>query len=120
MKYIIDYEKQQLNELLKSDIYIELNRLAVEKGYECIPIIGDMYPGYLKLYKYKEARVLSVGLYLNGNIVTVDDDGEYDFAAIIMSKLKKGYIRLTPWEENEEFLSELRDLISELKNDNIL
>lgn len=111
MKNIIEYEKQQLDQFQKSGIFKELNELAIKKGFKCILHSGDMHPEILKAFKIQKASVLSIGLYLNNNVVTDDEGGEYHFSTDIVYILKNGDIKFFSWKEDEEFIENLRHTI---------
>ena len=118
MESIYKHEKLQIKKFEESIIYQELMRVAIERVFQCKIIVGDMLPEYLKHAKLQNARILTIEIHIEDKPLIDYDGGIYQAFTDLSYITKKGKVKLFDWEQDEEFLSDLKELILLIKNGN--
>ena len=118
MENIYNHEVLQIRKFEASIIYHDLLIAADEKGFQCKIIVGDMLPEYLKHAKLQNARILTIEIHIEDKPLIDYDGGIYQAFTDLSYITKKGKVKLFDWEQDEEFLSDLKELILLIKNGN--
>lgn len=113
---IVTYENEQMKKFKESNIFKELKESASKNKIECLLRIGDMLPEFLRHSKIQVARILSVELYSNGNILEDNEGGTYQAFTDLIHITKKGKTKLFEWQKDKEFIEDIEKLISWLNN----
>ena len=120
MESIYKHEKLQIKKFEESIIYQELMRVAIERGFQCKIIVGDMLPEYLKHSKLQKARILTIEINIGGKPLVDDEGGVYQAFTDLSYVTKKGKVLLFDWEKHKEFILDLKELTLWIKDKNIV